>query len=207
MFLIQIGKIIIPKRGIRAPAISNKAFQGTLDGDGHTVNGIYYNGSDSLVGLLPAIKNTVTVKNIQIDNSYLESTGYGIAALIGFVQSGSTVTVSKSYIHENVTVISNSDDTANSSAGGLFGWGVGNITVFDCAAFSSQVSKIYAGSIMGNTWGGSLNVSNSILGDEMFGKCRNATLNIVNCYTAVEDSTGKTSICSLENMKGEACQS
>lgn len=195
-----------PKAWYTRPAISNKAFQGTLDGDGHTVNGIYYNGSDSLVGLLPAIKNTVTVKNIQIDNSYLESTGYGIAALIGFVQSGSTVTVSKSYIHENVTVISNSDDTANSSAGGLFGWGVGNITVFDCAAFSSQVSKIYAGSIMGNTWGGSLNVSNSILGDEMFGKCRNATLNIVNCYTAVEDSTGKTSICSLENMKGEAAK-
>lgn len=195
-----------PKAWYTRPAISNKAFQGTLDGDGHTVNGIYYNGSDSLVGLLPAIKNTVTVKNIQIDNSYIESTGYGIAALIGFVQSGSTVTVSKSYIHENVTVISNSDDTANSSAGGLFGWGVGNITVFDCATFSSQVSKIYAGSIMGNTWGGSLNVSNSILGDEMFGKCRNATLNIVNCYTAVEDSTGKTSICSLENMKGEAAK-
>ena len=195
-----------PKAWYTRPAISNKAFQGTLDGDGHTVNGIYYNGSDSLVGLLPAIKNTVTVKNIQIDNSYIESTGYGIAALIGFVQSGSTVTVSKSYIHENVTVISNSDDTANSSAGGLFGWGVGNITVFDCAAFSSQVSKIYAGSIMGNTWGGSLNVSNSILGDEMFGKCRNATLNIVNCYTAVEDSTGKTSICSLENMKGEVAK-
>lgn len=40
----------------------------------------------------------------------------------------------------------------------------------------------------------------------MFGKCRNATLNIVNCYTAVEDSTGKTSICSLENMKGEAAK-
>lgn len=195
-----------PKSWYTRPAISNKAFQGTLDGDGHTVNGIYYNGSDSLVGLLPAIKNTVTVKNIQIDNSYIESTGYGIAALIGFVQGGSTVTVSKTYIHENVTVISNSDDTANSSAGGLFGWGVGNITVFDCAAFSSQVSKIYAGSIMGNTWGGSLNVSNSILGDEMFGKCRNATLNIANCYTAVEDSTGKTSICSLENMKGEAAK-
>ena len=40
----------------------------------------------------------------------------------------------------------------------------------------------------------------------MFGKCPSVTLNIANCYTAVEDSTGKTSICSLENMKGEAAK-
>lgn len=111
-----------PKAWYTRPAISNKAFQGTLDGDGHTVNGIYYNGSDSLVGLLPAIKNTVTVKNIQIDNSYLESTGYGIAALIGFVQGGSTVTVSKTYIHENVTLMCK-NTSGDSSAGGLFAYG------------------------------------------------------------------------------------
>lgn len=195
-----------PKAWYTRPAISNKAFQGTLDGDGHTVNGIYYNGSDSLVGLLPAIKNTVTVKNIQIDNSYLESTGYGIAALVGFVQSGSTITVSKSYIHENVTLMCK-NTSGESSAGGLFAYGWGTITVLDCAVLSSQSSeKSFAGSIMGNTWWGSINVSNSFLGDKMFGKCPSVTLNIANCYTAVEDSTGKTSICSLENMKGEAAK-
>lgn len=195
-----------PKAWYTRPAISNKAFQGTLDGDGHTVNGIYYNGSDSLVGLLPAIKNTVTVKNIQIDNSYLESTGYGIAALVGFVQSGSTITVSKSYIHENVTLMCK-NTSGDSSAGGLFAYGWGKITVLDCAVLSSQSSeKSFAGSIMGNTWGGSVSVSNSILGDKMFGKYPGVTLNIANCYTAVEDSTGKTSICSLENMKGEAAK-
>ena len=195
-----------PKAWYTRPAISNKAFQGTLDGDGHTVNGIYYNGSDSLVGLLPAIKNTVTVKNIQIDNSYLESTGYGIAALVGFVQSGSTITVSKSYIHENVTLMCK-NTSGDSSAGGLFAYGWGTITVLDCAVLSSQSSeKSFAGSIMGNTWGGSVSVSNSILGDKMFGKYPGVTLNIANCYTAVEDSTGKTSICLLENMKGEAAK-
>lgn len=194
-----------PKAWYTRPAISNKAFQGTLDGDGHTVNGIYYNGSDSLVGLLPAIKNTVTVKNIQIDNSYIESTGYGIAALIGFVQGGSTVTVSKTYIHENVTLMCKNTSTEE-SAGGLFAYGWGTITVLDCAVLSSQSSGTLAGSIMGNIWWGSINVSNSFLGDKMFGKCPSVTLNIANCYTAVEDSTGKTSICSLENMKGEAAK-
>ena len=102
--------------------VSNIGFQGTLDGDSHTVSGIYYKGDERLLGLIPATTNGATVKNLHIADSHLESTSYGIAALIGFASGN--ITISKCYIHEDVTVISG-DTSSNESAGGLMGWGTG----------------------------------------------------------------------------------
>lgn len=50
----------------------SKYFQGSFDGDGHTVSGIYYKGSERIVGLIPAAKGSVTVKNLHVADSYIE---------------------------------------------------------------------------------------------------------------------------------------
>ena len=49
------------------------AFKGTLDGAGHTVSGLYYDGSQAgeYVGLIPVIGSPGTVKNLKIVNSSL----------------------------------------------------------------------------------------------------------------------------------------
>ncbi|MBO5200598.1 MAG: glycoside hydrolase family 16 protein [Clostridia bacterium] len=64
-------------------------FVGTFDGDGHTIDGLYYNGSQRVMGLFSYVgadNNGVyktTLKNFKMTNAYIESTaadGAGFAA-------------------------------------------------------------------------------------------------------------------------------
>ena len=182
--------------------VSNIGFQGTLDGDSHTVSGIYYKGDERLLGLIPATTNGATVKNLHIADSHLESTSYGIAALIGFASGN--ITISKCYIHEDVTVISG-DTSSNESAGGLMGWGTGTYTVSDCAVLATLSNPSSGvGAVLANSWRSTITVTNTFASDK-FGK-HPGTINMENCYTAVEDKIYNTDICALENMKGAAAE-
>lgn len=51
-------------------------FSGTLDGQGHTISGLYVKGgeTDSYLGLFGEIYHTGIVKNLKLTNSYVEST-------------------------------------------------------------------------------------------------------------------------------------
>lgn len=182
--------------------VNNVGFQGTLDGDSHTVSGIYYKGDERLLGLIPATANNATVKNLHIADSHLESTSYGIAALIGFASGN--ITISKCYIHEDVTVISG-DTSSNKSAGGLMGWGTGTYTVSDCAVLATLSNPSGGvGAVLANSWGSTITVTNTFA-NGAFGK-NPGTIIMENCYTAVEDTIYNTDICALENMKGAAAK-
>lgn len=179
----------------------NKYFQGTFDGSNHFVRGVYYNGDYNRVGLIPATKGSVTVKNLQVADSYIESSGYALATLIGFVSD--TVNISKCYIHESNTVICK-DTSANNSAGGLMGYYGGTMNVSDCAVLSTRTSASRDGAIMANSWGSTLTVTNTFA-NGAFGKNPGKII-MENCYTAVEDKIYNTDICALENMKGAAAK-
>lgn len=179
----------------------NKYFQGTFDGSNHFVRGVYYNGDYNSVGLIPATKGSVTVKNLQVADSYIESSGYALATLIGFVSD--TVNISKCYIHESNTVICK-DTSANNSAGGLMGYYGGTMNVSDCAVLSTRTSASWDGAIMANSWGSTLTVTNTFA-NGAFGKNPGKII-MENCYTAVEDKIYNTDICALENMKGAAAK-
>lgn len=179
----------------------NKYFQGTFDGSNHFVRGVYYNGDYNRVGLIPATKGSVTVKNLQVADSYIESSGYALATLIGFVSD--TVNISKCYIHESNTVICK-DTSANNSAGGLMGYYGGTMNVSDCAVLSTRTSASRDGAIMANSWGSTLTVTNTFA-NGAFGKNPGKII-MENCYTAVEDKIYNTDICTLENMKGAAAK-
>ena len=182
--------------------VNNVGFQGTLDGDSHTVSGIYYKGDERLLGLIPATANNATVKNLHIADSHLESTSYGIAALIGFASGN--ITISKCYIHEDVTVISG-DTSDNKSAGGLMGWGTGTYTVSDCAVLATLSNPSGGvGAVLANSWSSTITVTNTFA-NGAFGK-NPGTIIMENCYTAVEDTIYNTDICALENMKGAAAK-
>lgn len=182
--------------------VSNIGFQGTLDGDSHTVSGIYYKGDERLLGLIPATTNGATVKNLHIADSHLESTSYGIAALIGFASGN--ITISKCYIHEDVTVISG-DTSSNESAGGLMGWGMGTYTVSDCAVLATLSNPSSGvGAVLANSWRSTITVTNTFASDK-FGK-HPGTINMENCYSAIDDTDYNTEVCTLENMKGAAAE-
>ena len=52
--------------------VNSSSFQGTLDGRGHVINGLYAKGYGNQVGLVSQISGYATVKNLGIVNSYLE---------------------------------------------------------------------------------------------------------------------------------------
>ena len=83
----------------------NLGFQGTLDGDGYTVYGVYYTPGQpgTTAGLIPAVK-TATIKNIALKDSFI-SGGRWTAALVGAANiSGHTLIVDKATADESVTV-------------------------------------------------------------------------------------------------------
>ena len=43
------------------------SFYGTLDGDGHTIYGLYAFGESAALGLLPAINNATVIKNLNLE--------------------------------------------------------------------------------------------------------------------------------------------
>ena len=86
--------------------INEITFSGIVDGDGHTVYGMYYApgqpGSNS--GLFPAVKKA-TIKNLALKNSFAAS-GRWTAALVGCInKSGDVLTVDNVIIDDTVKLL------------------------------------------------------------------------------------------------------
>lgn len=68
--------------GSNAPANSwtpiGNYFTGTFDGQGHTISGLYVNGSDysNYAGLFGSLEDGGTVENVGVTKSYIQSSGY-----------------------------------------------------------------------------------------------------------------------------------
>lgn len=92
---------------------NSNPFSGTIDGDGHTVYGMYAvnnNNTDPLgLGLIPGIEEntTVIVKNLGIDKAYISSSGSNscVSAFAGFTKWNNTVSFSECYVGGDVTVV------------------------------------------------------------------------------------------------------
>lgn len=84
------------------------AFQGTIDGAGHTVNGLYYEKEEGKsytnycggVGLIPKASN-VTIMNLAVDNSYLHQEA-STSAFVAAAPAGAVVNMDSCYAGENV---------------------------------------------------------------------------------------------------------
>lgn len=68
--------------GLTAGSKAN-SFYGTLDGDGHTVYGLYAYGEVAVLGLLPGINSATVIKNLNFDNLYINGAGSTGAAIAG----------------------------------------------------------------------------------------------------------------------------
>ena len=132
---------------------SGTPFEGTFDGNGHTISGISinYKSGEGLAGLFGYVGTSGVVKNVVVaGNDYIYSNGDGkhtnyVGAIVGYNEGsiqycGNTAPVSA--IHKN------------GRAGGVVGYNTGTIT--GCYNLGTversgvDVSTIYVGGIVGN---------------------------------------------------------
>lgn len=115
-------------------------FTGTFDGNGHTVSGMYINiniedenAIDNKVGLFGSIEGTV--KNLNVDNSYICASGYigKIGGICGAVNS------------ENAQLINCTSsvniDVYDAYCGGFVGYSTRTFNVSDCD-FSGEINQV-----------------------------------------------------------------
>lgn len=131
--------------------VSTATFAGTLNGGGHTISGLYYNGGESRVGLFRFAKDA-EIKRIVLDNAYVHSTDYGTGAFVGMASSG-TVKISECYATESVSVESTLATGNDRGAGGFVGYGGGTVVIENSGFTGSVKAPGFAGAFAGNCWG------------------------------------------------------
>ncbi len=146
-------------------------FTGTLDGDGHSVSGIYINSTANYQGLVGFLDNGGTLQNLGVKASYIKGGGY-VGGLCGW-NTG------------NVTNCYNSGSLAGSEGvGGLCGWNRGTVT--NCYNTGSVEGDYSVGGVCGyNDSGPVTNCYNtgSVSGNMYVGGlCGQNYATVTNCY-------------------------
>ena len=117
------------------------SFAGTLDGDGHTVTGLYIaenitDGGTYTYGLIPFVSTSAVVKNINIDKVKIDVDGNAyVGAVVGAAYSkGNDATNPLANAQIVGADITNCDITSNSpsTTGDIFGGAVGGLKVELC---------------------------------------------------------------------------
>lgn len=129
---IVVNDITAPEGSQFTPMVQ---FQGTFDGQGHTISGLYVEG-DERVGLFKY--NEGTIKNIGIVDSYFKGTGY-VGSIVAVNKGG---TVSNCYSTGEVFC----DDN---SGGGVVGYNINGGKVTKCYNTGSVSGYWRAGGVVG----------------------------------------------------------
>ncbi|MBV8040306.1 hypothetical protein HF895_12545 [Bacteroides sp. AN502] len=150
----------------------SQPFTGTLDGDGHSVSGIYINSGTDYQGLVGVLGSGGTLQNVGVKTSYIKG-GYSVGGVCGrnrgtvtnCYNSGS-VTGNYAYVGglcgQNYATVTNCYNTGKvtgrNDAGGVCGINLMDGTVTNCYNSGSVTGTgDYVGGVCGNSWG---NVSN-----------------------------------------------
>ncbi len=177
-------------------------FRGTLDGDGHTVYGMYYKNTatkawgHSGVGLVGKMLsgNVATIKRIAVDCAYLEHKN-AAGGIFGYVNSGAVATADMCFVGENVTIYSWEAGAIVSMAPG------GTFTITNCGSLATVKAEHLSG-LYGQLYGAGTSscvVKNSYnaTGPISTGA---APGTLSDCY-ATEGNKG--TVLTKENMQGE----
>jgi len=150
-------------------------FSGTLDGDGHSVSGIYINITADYQGLVGFLDNGGTLQNLGVKASYIKG-DYYVGGVCGWNYDG---TVNNCY---NTGKVTGSNDV-----GGVCGLNFGNVT--NCynsgtVAGSSQVGGVCGMNMMGSVTNcyNAGNVTGT--GEHVGGVCGQNNATVTNCYNS-----------------------
>ena len=149
-----------------------KAYTGTFDGRGHTISGLYYNGSGDYVGLFGRVNSGGRVKNVKVADSYISNShSSGCTGGVCGINYGGTIT----------NCCNDGTVTGSNYTGGVCGWNRGTIT--NCCNTGS-VTGDSVGGVCGGNYGGTItNCYNtgSVTGTYTGGVCGESNGTITNC--------------------------
>ena len=147
----------LPKNGNVFTAIGSgvSSFEGTFDGGMKTIKGLYvYSEYTDNVGLFAKVESSALIKNLKLDNSYIESYGYtqtaddfnkagwNVGAIVGLMKGS----MDSCYTSSSVIVTSN-----KAAIGGLVGkFESSEGQIKNCLS----ESKVYGTYKKGDKWGG-----------------------------------------------------
>ncbi len=192
---------------------NNIPFEGTIDGNGHTVFGLYYNADTTPtwgyegVGLIPRVNRgkTVTVSKLAIDNAYFcgKNCASAFVGFAGATWNGDTATgqaelyFDRCFAGENVTVVG--------ADAGIFRGGAryADTTIFNSYSLGA-VEYTSDGGLVGNVWNANVNASNVYNANGPFtSEIYNSTVTLTNVFQTVNGNydVGIKTV-SAENMKG-----
>ena len=145
---------------------SSTAFNGTFDGQGHTISGINLNKKTSYQGIFAYVGSKGTVQNVTLDNSQI-TTNSQTGGIVG-QNSG---TVKNCHVTDGVTI---TDYSSSSNYGGIVGLNKGTVT--GCTSAATIGDKKYCrkvGGIVGTNEGGTvencLYLGTSVIGAKNYG--------------------------------------
>lgn len=137
-------------------------FNGNLDGDGHMISGIFYNGAASgneywsSLGLIPRAGKDAVISNIGLTNSSLTLNGGTAGSVVGLMWNDAgdnKFTVNGCFADETVSV------NGTASLGGITGRLVGHGVISNCYFIGSSSSSAFNAAYAAGGWGQTRTVS------------------------------------------------
>ena len=137
-------------------------FNGNLDGDGHMISGIFYNGAASgneywsSLGLIPRAGKDAVISNIGLTNSSLTLNGGTAGSIVGLMWNDAgdnKFTVNGCFADETVSV------NGTASLGGITGRLVGHGVISNCYFIGSSSSPAFNAAYAAGGWGQTRTVS------------------------------------------------
>ena len=128
-------------------AMTNIAFCGTFDGQGHTISGLYYNNTAGknigLFGVLGSRTSAGIVKNLTIADSYIRG-NTNVGGIVGYIAGSGISNVHNCSVGASVFVVAY-DSAAGGIAGCLAAWS----SVFNCVNYGTVLGDAQVGGIVG----------------------------------------------------------
>jgi hypothetical protein len=159
---------------------SSGNYNGTFDGKGHTISGLYYKGTTSYTGLFYYIGSDAVIKNVGIEDFYFEDMDY-----VGGICAYNYGTITDCYVKGNVSGFRN--------VGGICGTNDRGGKITNCYTTGSVSGDTCVGGICGSNYyisdnGGSITncyTTASVSGSSYVGGIcgqNKENANITNCY-------------------------
>ncbi|WP_302525561.1 GLUG motif-containing protein [Phocaeicola barnesiae] len=157
-------------------------FTGTLDGDGHSVSGIYINSGTDYQGLVGVLGEGGTLQDLGVKASYIKGVNQ-VGGLCGW----NFGTVTNCYNTGSVA--------GNGYVGGLCGLNYGTVT--NCYNSGSVTGNDYVGGVCGQNYATVTNcyntgsvAGNGLVGGLVGGVCGRNYATVTNCYYLTGTATG-----------------
>ncbi len=171
-------------------------FYGTIDGDGHTVYGLYVNSdADIFTALIPSmrINQATEIKNLGIDKAYIRGEGKS-AALVAKTNYNNTLTVKGCYVGAEVTV-------KGAYAAAITAYSGSNYVIENCYSLASLSGTTHSG-FVADTWGASRNIKNCYFINTSL-STKSGSITVENVYAEDNSRYGNVVVRTKDNMQGE----